>query len=235
MSVTSKNNFIGDINKTISNSINDIKYGGGVSDRHRRILSQLPEFVTIDWKNMIPSPPENDSEVTKKELRYISRETAGLTPKEKKLVEVVDKDPFNAFKPFIEAMDIQFPVEKFKTAYRNSLRPVFVYLKHKYNRPRPFELAPEFNIDINRIVTDTHQSPAYPSGHTSYAAFLASMLSSLYPAYSDKFYSFAGDVGRARILQGVHYPSDNNAAMLVGSAIWEDIKYKVLPDLEIKE
>ena len=37
------------------------------------------------------------------------------------------------------------------------------------------------------------------------------------------------------MLQGVHYPSDNDASMVVASAIYEDIKYDMFPDIEIGE
>ena len=44
---------------------------------------------------------------------------------------------------------------------------------------------------------------------------------------SSKFYGLVETVGMARMLQGVHYPSDNDAGMLLYVAIWEDIKYKI--------
>ena len=55
----------------------------------------------------------------------------------------------------------------------------------------------------------------------------AALLSWMYPDLSSKFYGLVETVGMARMLQGVHYPSDNDAGMLLSAAIWEDIKYKI--------
>jgi hypothetical protein len=40
--------------------------------------------------------------------------------------------------------------------------------------------------------------------------------------------------GRARILQGVHYPSDNDASMVIASVLYEDLKYEMFPDMKIR-
>ena len=47
-----------------------------------------------------------------------------------------------------------------------------------------------------------------------------------------KFFRKISDAGLARCLQGVHYPSDNEASMVISSAIWQDLRYKLFPDLE---
>ena len=108
-------------------------------------------------------------------------------------------------------------------------------MKWKFKRPRPYQLAPKFNIDIKVTETETHHTPAYPSGHAAYGGLLASMLSDLYPQHANKLYRIASAVEYARILQGVHYPTDNDAGMLVASAVWQNIRYKIFPDLKIGE
>ena len=44
-------------------------------------------------------------------------------------------------------------------------------------------MAHYYNIEINVLITDTHQTPAYPSGHTMYAELAAHMLSDMYPEH----------------------------------------------------
>ena len=61
------------------------------------------------------------------------------------------------------------------------------------------------------------------------------MLATLYPQHTSEFYELINLVGRARILQGVHYPSDNDASMVIASAIFEDVKYDMFPDIKIGE
>jgi acid phosphatase (class A) len=112
------------------------------------------------------------------------------------------------------------------------MSPVIKNIKYKFNRPRPYQLASIYNIEINAIMTKTHRTPSYPSGHTAYAALGAYILSAKYPKYSSDFFSKVSLAGMARMLQGVHYPSDNEAAMIISGAIWEDIRYSLFPELK---
>jgi len=53
---------------------------------------------------------------------------------------------------------------------------------------------------------------------------IAEILSDIYPEHKTAFYEAAGLVGKARVLQGVHYPSDNEASMILARVGWENIK-----------
>ena len=114
----------------------------------------------------------------------------------------------------------------------NITRPIIMNLKYQYNRPRPVQIAERLGFKVNVVETKTHQTPAYPSSHTTYAAMAAYLLSDMYPNLSSDFFRRIGEAGLARCLQGVHYPSDNEAAMVISGAIWQDIRYKLFPDLE---
>ena len=46
----------------------------------------------------------------------------------------------------------------------------------------------------------------------------------MYPEHKAKFYEIGAMVGRARVLQGVHYQSDNDAAMIMTRLLWANIK-----------
>ena len=119
----------------------------------------------------------------------------------------------------------------FKKIY-NLIYPVIMNLKYQYNRPRPEQLAERLGFKVNVVKTKTHQTPAYPSGHTVYAAIGAYLLADMYPELSSDFFRKIGETGLARCLQGVHYPSDNEASMVISGAIWQDLRYKLFPDLE---
>ena len=90
------------------------------------------------------------------------------------------------------------------------------------------------NMKFNNmpLESDSMKSPAYPSGHTAYAALGAYLLADMYPEQSSEFFGKVGDAGHARCLQGVHYPSDNEAAMVITGAIWQDVRYKMFPELK---
>ena len=193
--------------------------------------TEFSDLVSIKPYGVLTEPPKNTSDVTKSELKIVSELTQSLTAAEKNLVMLVDKDPNLLFVELLGADILPLPAAKFKKSW-NILEPIIISLKNKFNRPRPEQLVSAFprfydDITINVIETKSHQTPAYPSGHTAYATLMASILSDIYPEQSSKFYEIANLAGHARVLQGVHYPSDNDAAMIITSAIWQDIKYKI--------
>ena len=218
----------------MSEEIDSIIYDKPPSDKNSKVLQKKPNLLTVDWENVLPEPPKNSSDITRKELELISDMTKELSQEEYDLVMAVDDDPNNIFMPLLKRIGKQFPKEKFDEFFFSQVDPVITNLKYKFKRARPFQLAEKYGIDIKVTETETHHTPAYPSGHTAYAAFGGSMLASLYPQHTSEFYELINLAGRARILQGVHYPSDNDASMVIASVLYEDLKYEIFPDMKIR-
>jgi acid phosphatase (class A) len=216
---------LSDIEKAFSENINSIKY----TDSKKSW--KVSDKITIDWKNVLPNPPANNSKETRKELEYLQNLTKNLSIQDKALVHLVDGEPLDIYNPILRRHNLEMPRKDFKKIY-NMTYPVIMNLKHQYNRPRPQQLGERLGFKINVIKTKTHQTPAYPSGHTVYAAMGAYLLADKYPELSSEFFRKISDAGLARCLQGVHYPSDNEASMVISSAIWQDLRYKLFPDLE---
>ena len=74
---------------------------------------------------------------------------------------------------------LRFPEKIFDRSW-NMLKNVIKNLKHKHNRPRPYQISDKYGIEIN-LDSKTTQTPAYPSGHTAYAASTY-ILAAKYPA-----------------------------------------------------
>ncbi len=214
------------INDKVVSGVNDIKFTDEPSDTHFREMNRKSSVVEIDWANILPEPPLNSSDVTKKELDFLEKITENIDKKQLDLIMKVDANPANVFLPILEDHGLPFPRELYNKC-KYQLDPIILKLKYKYLRPRPFQLAGVYNKIIKVINTASHQTPAYPSGHVAQAGMCAALLSWMYPDLSSRFYGAVETVGMARMLQGVHYPSDNDAGMLLSAAIWEDIKYKI--------
>jgi len=214
-----------DLDKAFSDNINSVKY----TDSKKSW--KVSNSITIDWKNVLPKPPENNSEETRKELEYLQSITKSLTARDKNLIDLVDNEPLDLYNDVLREYNLQMPNSAFDKVW-NITRPIIMNLKYQYNRPRPVQIAETLGFKVNVVETKTHQTPAYPSGHTAYAAIAAYLLSDMYPNLSSDFFRKIGEAGLARCLQGVHYPSDNEAAMVISGAIWQDIRYKLFPDLE---
>ena len=215
-----------DLDNSIVESIDNIKYS---TDKDFEYWKKNPyPIITgldIDWKNLIANPPPNRSEQTKAELRKVQLMSSNLTAEQIKLVREVDKDPGLLFVSILQENKLPYPKREIE-AYWSVLYPIVMNLKWFYNRPRPYQLGPKYGMEIKYIRTQTHDTPAYPSGHTSYGHLVSLVLSEKYPEYAKDFKAFSDQTGEARVLQGVHYPSDNDAAVKLTNNIWRDIKYK---------
>lgn len=216
-----------ELGNSIVESIDNIKFS---TDKDFEYWKKNPYPIVvgldIDWKNLIPNPPPNRSEQTKSELRQVQLVSTNRTDAEVKLVYEVDKDPGLIFVPFLENKKLPYPKEEIE-AYWSVIYPLVMNLKWFYNRPRPYQLGPKYGMEIKYIRTETHNTPAYPSGHTAYGNLVSLVLSEKYPEYAKDFKVFSDQTGEARVLQGVHYPSDNDAAVKLTNNIWRDIKYKI--------
>lgn len=190
----------------------------------------VSEDITIGWRRILPEPPKNTSKRTLMELEYLAKLTKSIDGADEYLIKLVDKEPLDLFNDTLRRNNLDFDRADFKKIWNIGL-PIIMNLKYQYNRARPEQLAPFFGLTINVQKTSTHQTPAYPSGHTAYTAFAAYLLSDMYPRFSSEFFHQVGVAGYARCLQGVHYPSDNEASMIISGAVWEDIRYKLFPNL----
>lgn len=211
---------ISEVSQNISESLNKMVYSEDLEPDKK-----VSNLISIDWRNVLPEPPKNNSEVTRQELMELSRLTKNRTKEQVELVMMVDKKVDDIFIEYMEKANLNFPKKIVDKLYNTIFYPIFMNLKWQYNRPRPYQLGPLLGIEIDYIETKTHHTPAYPSGHTAYGAMLASFLSEIYPSHSSNFYNLANVVGLARKLQGVHYESDNSSAMVIAGAIWEDVRF----------
>ncbi len=216
---------ISEINKSIASSIDSVVYKENLKNR------KVSSIITIDWGGVKQEPPKNTAEETRKELEYLQSLTSNLSYEEKNLVHLVDKEPLDLYKPIFDSMGQPIPKKEFKKLY-NIADPIITNLKNKFNRPRPKQLGDLLDYRINVIETKTHHTPAYPSGHTIYAALGAYLFSDMHPHRSSEFFKMIEVAGFARCLQGVHYPSDNEASMVISGAIWQDVRYKLFPNLQ---
>ena len=191
-------------------------------------------ILDIELTSILPPPPKNSSLTTKRELEEIARATKNRTRKELDLIYLVDNEPLDLFTSSLQKRGMKFPKNIFEQHY-NVLEQYVYALKFYHNRARPEQLAPYFNLDVDVLYTDTHHTPAYPSGHAMYSELAAHILSDLYPELREEFFQLSDYCGLARILQGVHYPSDNKAARIAVNKLYplmkeiEDDKSKNFP------
>lgn len=90
-------------------------------------------------------------------------------------------------------------------------RPLYKILKEGFKRNRPSECLP----DIKGMVVPGDQF-SFPSGHTSAAFLVATVLTSCFPGTAPFIYIWAALVACSRVCLGVHFPSDTFAGAILG-------------------
>ncbi|MDD2759946.1 MAG: phosphatase PAP2 family protein [Methylomonas sp.] len=93
-------------------------------------------------------------------------------------------------------------------------RPLYFIMKKGFKRNRPQQAIKNFRS----IITPSDQF-SFPSGHTSAAFMVATLLAYFVPSLSIPLYLWALSVALSRVVLGVHFPGDTLMGMLMGGAI----------------
>jgi hypothetical protein len=146
----------------------------------------------------------------------------------KKFLELSDDSCKQVFKNYCKKNNLKVNWDFLKRGLKDVNSIVFS-LKQKYNRPRPKELLKLEDPEYENIIDV--DSPSFPSGHTTTAFFIASVLSDVYPEEKSNFKTLAELIGQSRIENCVHYPSD----VIHGQLLGELLSSMYLSELENKK
>lgn len=93
-------------------------------------------------------------------------------------------------------------------------RTIYPIAKRSFKRRRPANIVPGYQ---SLIVAGDEFS--FPSGHTSAAFLMASMLVLFFGPMFAGLYLWAAAVGASRVILGVHFPTDIVVGAVMGSGI----------------
>lgn len=194
------------------------------------VFTEVPmsNLVDFDYRKILNPPPENTSSITQKELVTVSAATLNKTSDDYDLIFRMDEDMDSFYVRFLKSLGQKYTYPKrYIDLFYDIVEPVLMNTKSYWNRPRPSQLAKLYGIQIERIVTDTINTASYPSGHTVYSKLVANILSDMYPQFADSFNNIAKRTGIARVKQGVHYPSDNEASFIFADYMYKKLQPKL--------
>lgn len=192
--------------------------------------SEVPvaDIVDFDWRNILDAPPSNTSKQTISELEMVFDAAANRNENDLNLIKIVDSDPDKLFIDLAQEYNVKYPLSKINEFY-HIIKPILMNTKGIWNRPRPAQLAKYFNLNIDFINTDTIHTASYPSGHTVYSSLVAQILKHHYANIDQrKLDILVNNTAKARVLQGVHYPSDNKASIILTKLLFNKLKDKIL-------
>jgi hypothetical protein len=201
-------------------NLNQVTFGNPSIEQYSHITKRCM-VDTLFEKLKHNSFPLNDSELVKDELNelvdYLSvmdnedNETYLKRYKsyDRNLIQVINA---TFLKKGIETNELCTDVVK-------DIENLIYKLKYFFQRPRPNQLAQYYKLKLFPYNSYVANTPSYPSGHTVQAFVILTIIGNLHP----KEYSFCkemiDDIAYSRLYMGVHFPSDNDFAKVVGEEI----------------
>jgi len=192
-------------------------YTDTVKPKHQKKMDKVTELFHNDLILPMISPPENDSKQTLDELKKLE------TVKLDKMIVSGGDDIVEAFKPLIEKFEVNISDEYLTQIKKESGK--FIYkLKYQYNRPRPYQVAKFYNMDLNGVELESMKTPSYPSGHAVQGYLFGEILSRFNPENATEYRRVGEDIAHSRIVAKAHYPSDKEYGKKISKVLFTGIK-----------
>ena len=195
--------------------IGKMTYNEGPTDKHKSRIN-YPITLFNDFV-MEESPfPENASKETLDELKYLENKTI-----DKNFVEKHD-DVTKVFKKLFKELELEFNKEEVDELLRQSAK-YLMELKYKYNRPRPYQLAEFYHMDVTNFNMDSMNTPSYPSGHATQGYLLGKIYSKRHTEYTKEFTDLGEAVAESRIVGKAHFPSDKEFGKKLAERLFDNL------------
>ena len=185
------------------------------------MISYGPRILPADFDTGLNTPPENDSDDTRQELKFLvslqdQRTTDVLNKIHMEHVQPKSLDVYEAEGLF--QSDVMAHTQRFFEETERDLAYFIIRDKKKFARVRPSTL----NADIQTVV-ENPAHPAYPSGHAAQSYFVGYTLGQLDTAKMDAYTRLSHDIAHRREIAGLHYPSDSQAGFLLAKNVFNGL------------
>ncbi|MGL5112530.1 MAG: phosphatase PAP2 family protein [Flavobacterium sp.] len=172
-------------------------------------------------------PPSTKSEVFTQELSEIKKFSTSLTNKQEAIVTFW-ADGVGTYTPpghWNAIASEQFVTQNFSEVRwaRNMALLNMAMMdaaiscwdaKYTYFNPRPSQIDPSI-----KTTTGVPNFPAYVSGHSTFSAAAAAILSHIVPNSKEKFNAYAKEASLSRMYGAIHYRSDCEKGFLLGETV----------------
>ena len=149
--------------------LNEMTYNDGADEKHQSRIDQ-PITLFEDISISLQPFPENTSKKTLEEVKYLSN-----IEEDREFVKEHDKVS-KVFGKLHEELGLEFNKDEVKKYNRESAKHI-MELKYKYQRPRPYQIAEFYGINLNGVDLDSMKTPSYPSGHATQGYLLGMIYS----------------------------------------------------------
>ena len=197
-----------------------------------------PKYEEIDifedgWDTIkLDPPPMNSSGQTKKELTQAIDESNNASDEAKRQYINCDDDANYYIKEYMEDSDLEFDEDEVDYI-KDQCKPIGRHYKNMYNRPRPYQLADEYKMELNKFKTGTANTPSYPSSHALQAYVVANFYAKKYPEHEGNLRDMADICAWGRVQAGLHYPSDYKAGVKLADEVSKYFKETIEEDAPV--
>ena len=196
--------------------LNELTYNEGANEKHQSRIDQ-PITLFEDISISLQPFPENTSKKTLEEIKHLSE-----IEEDREFVKEHDNVP-KVFGKLHKELGLEFNKDEAKKYNRESAKHI-MELKYKHQRPRPYQIAEFYGIDLNGVDLDSMKTPSYPSGHATQGYLLGMIYSERYPQHRKEFMKLGEDIAESRIIGKAHYPSDKKAGIELAEKLFENRK-----------
>ena len=196
--------------------LNEMTYNDGASEKHQDKIDR-PITLFEDINISLQPFPENTSKKTLEEIKYLSEieEDVDYVRENDKVKE--------SFGKLHEELELEYNEDEAGKYLKESSKYI-MELKYKFQRPRPYQIAEFYGINLNGVDLDSMKTPSYPSGHATQGYLLGMIYSERYPQYNEEFIRLGEDIAESRIIGKAHFPSDKKAGIELAEKLFENRK-----------
>jgi hypothetical protein len=212
-------------------SLDDIKYGNTTREQNLKVKEDRSGIIkACEEKSIIKDIlenhpfPTNTSDETKNELEYLTKVTKEASEEDLNFCKLIETNHYDFFVIVAKKLGLDVSEEEI-LKWVEDIDPVLFYLKDKFNRPRPYQLAKELNLPLYPITASDANSAAYPSGHTLDFLVILYHFGKMKPEIAEEVDELYHKIKRVRELSGLHYPSDRKISEYLFKEL---IKYKLV-------
>ncbi|KMM39140.1 vanadium-dependent haloperoxidase [Guptibacillus hwajinpoensis] len=168
----------------------------------------IPDPNQIDWEAELKVVQETLNNITPKQIRIAKYWGTGVATKQ--WTPIIDRliDTYGATPPY---------AARILDTVQAGINDTFVtgwYYKYLWDVARPIQ----YDQELEPILC-TPRFPTYLSGHSAIAGCAEVMLSYFFPGEANRLHQLAEEAAVSRLYAGVHFPVDNDAALVMGRQI----------------
>ena len=199
-------------------SLDDIKYGNTTREQNLKAKEDRSGIIkACEEKGIIKDIlenhpfPTNTSDETKNELEYLTKVTKEASEEDLNFCKLIETNHYDFFVIVAKKLGLNVSKEEI-LKWVEDIDPILFYLKDKFNRPRPYQLAKELNLPLYPITASDANSAAYPSGHTLDFLVILYHFGKMKLEAAEEIDELYHKIKRVREISGLHYPSDRTVS-----------------------